>query len=314
MKGIEIRHLRYFMRVAQELHFGRAAEILGVSQAPLSQQIAQLEERIGVRLFDRTTRRVTLTPAGQVFLARSGETLLRFEDAIDEVRSVGGLNAGRLKIGAMPSALYSVLPLALRALSARTPAVQFDMNFHTTEEQLPLLTDRRIDVAFIRPSRSMSGFQTLEVHREGFAAVLPAHSPLARRQILHIRDLKDEKFIGFSDIRGVGYQGTVLRHCRDAGFTPQVVQRVSHTKAVVALAAAGIGVGIVPRWVEHEPLDGLAVRPLAELPEAISTVAAWLTNGLNPLVERFIDCLKAVVPTAERRREAKRMRKRGVSC
>ena len=302
MRGIEIRHLRYFMRVAQELHFGRAAEVLGVSQAPLSQQIAQLEERIGVRLFDRTTRRVTLTPAGQTLLKGSDEILLRFENAIDEARSVGGLKAGRLKIGAMPSALYSVLPLALQALSVRVPAVQFDMNFHTTEEQLPLLADRRIDVAFIRPSRSMSGFQTLEVHREGFAAVLPARSPLAKRESLQIRDLKDEKFIGFSDIRGVDYQGIVLRHCRCAGFTPQIVQRVSHTKAVVALAAAGIGVGIVPRWVEHEPLDGLAVRPLAELPEAISTVAAWRTNGFNPLVKLFTDCLKDVAPTAKNRR------------
>ena len=126
MKGVEIRHLRYFMRVAQELHFGRAAEILGVSQAPLSQQIRQLEERIGVRLFDRTTRTVTLTPAGRALFEKSGEALLGFQDAIDEARTVGGLNAGRLRIGAMSSAIYSVLPSALRALSDQAPAVQFE--------------------------------------------------------------------------------------------------------------------------------------------------------------------------------------------
>lgn len=292
MKGVEIRHLRYFMRVAQELHFGRAAEILGVSQAPLSQQIRQLEERIGVRLFDRTTRTVTLTPAGHALFEKSGEALMGFEEAIDEARTVGGLKAGRLSIGAMSSAVYSILPAALQALSRRAPAVQLDMCFHTTEEQLPMLASRSIDVAFIRPPRSMSGLNTLEVHREGFAAIVSAASPLAARRSLRIEDLRDEKFIGFSDIRGIGYQDIVYQHCRAAGFAPQIVQRVSHTKAVAVLVAAGLGVGIVPRWVEHEPIDGLVVRPLTDLPEAISLVAAWRTEGLNPFVDLFIQCLK----------------------
>lgn len=301
MKGIEIRHLRYFMRVAQELHFGRAAEILGVSQAPLSHQIRQLEERIGVRLFDRTTRTVTLTPAGRALFAKSGEALVGFEAAIDQARTVGGLNAGYLRIGAMSSAIYSVLPDALRALSERAPALRFDMRFHTTEEQLPLLADRKIDVAFIRPPRSMSGLQTLEVHREGFAVVLPASSPLASRKQLRVRDLKDEKFIGFSDIRGIGYQDIVFQHCRAAGFTPQIIQRVGHTKAVTVLVAAGLGIGIVPRWVEHEPIDGLVIRPLEELPEAISLVAAWRVDGLNPFVDLFVQSLKALsLPTGGR--------------
>lgn len=295
MKGVEIRHLRYFMRVAQELHFGRAAEILGVSQAPLSQQIRQLEERIGVRLFDRTTRTVTLTPAGRALFEKSGEALLGFQDAIDEARTVGGLKAGRLRIGAMSSAIYSVLPSALQALSDQASAVQFDMSFHTTEEQLPLLAERKIDVAFIRPPRSMSGLQTLEVHREGFAAVLPSSSPLAARKTLRVEDLRDESFIGFSDIRGISYQEIVFQHCRAAGFSPNIVQRVSHTKAVVVLVAAGLGVGVVPRWVEHEPMEGLVVRPLDELPKAISLVAAWREDGLNPFVDLFVQCLKGVV-------------------
>ncbi|WP_394196832.1 LysR family transcriptional regulator [Litoreibacter albidus] len=292
MKGIDIRHLRYFMRVAQELHFGRAAEILGISQAPLSQQIRQLEERIGVRLFDRTTRTVTLTPAGRALFDKTGEALMRFETAIDETRTIGGLNAGYLRLGVMSSATHSVLPDALRILAARAPDLRFDMCFNTTDEQLPLLEDRKIDVAFIRPPRSTSGLQTLEVHREGFAAVLPAGSPLARRKNLRVYDLKDEKFIGFSDIRGIGYQDIVFQHCRLAGFTPRITQRVGHTTAVAVLVAAGLGVGIVPRWVEHEPIEGLVIRPLDELPEAIALVAAWRTDSLNPFVDLFVQCLK----------------------
>ncbi|MFV0332519.1 MAG: LysR family transcriptional regulator [Tropicimonas sp.] len=292
MKGIEIRHLRYFMRVAQELHFGRAAEILGVSQAPLSQQIRQLEERIGVRLFDRTTRSVSLTPAGRTLFRKAGEALQGFDEAIDEARATGGLKAGRLRIGAMSSATHTVLPAALRAFCANAPAVQVDLSFHTTEEQLPMLGERRIDIAFIRPPRSVSGLQTLEVQREGFAAVIPESSPLARKRDLRIADFRDEKFISFSNIRGISYQEIVFRHCRVAGFSPRIVQRVSHTKAVVVLVAAGLGVGIVPRWVEHEPLPGAVIRPLDELPEAVALVAAWRNDGLNPFVESFVRCLQ----------------------
>jgi len=292
MKGIEFRHLRYFMRVAQELHFGRAAEILGISQAPLSHQIRQLEDRIGVRLFDRTTRTVTLTPAGRALFEKSGEALIGFEAAIDETRTVGGLNAGYLRLGVMSSAIHSVLPDTLRMLAKRAPGLRFDMCFNTTDEQLPLLEQREIDVAFIRPPRSTSGLQTLEVRREGFAAILPAGSSLAKRKNLRVYDLKDEKFIGFGDIRGIGYQDIVFQHCRLAGFTPQITQRVGHTRAVAVLVAAGLGVGIVPRWVEHEPIEGLVIRPLDELPEAVALVAAWRTDSLNPFVDLFVQCLK----------------------
>ena len=294
MKGIEIRHLRYFMRVAQELHFGRAAEILGVSQAPLSQQIRQLEERIGVRLFDRTTRSVVLTPAGRTLFERCGDAMEGFQDAIDEAREAGGLKVGKLRIGAMESAIYSVLPDALKLFSARAPAVEIDISFNTTEQQLPLLSDRKIDIAFIRPPRSVSGLETLEVHREGFAAVLPTSSPLAKRKVLTIGDLRNEDFISFSDIRGVGYQDIVFQHCREAGYRPNIIQRVSHTKAVVVLVAAGIGVGVVPRWVENEPIPGVHARVLNELPEAISLVAAWRADAMNPFVEMFVQCLKQV--------------------
>lgn len=287
MHGIEIRHLRYFLRVAGELHFGRAAEILGISQAPLSQQIRQLEERIGVRLFDRTTRSVRLTPAGKVLFQRAQDALAGVESAIYDTQSAGGLDAGRLTIGTVSLALHTFLPAAMNAFAAGNPAIQLDMMLCTTEEQMALLEARKIDIAFVRPPRSLAGIASREVCKEGFVAVIPAGSWLAKKPSLTVSDMRDERFIMFSTILGIGYQDVVLQRCQQAGFRPNVVQRVSHTMAVVTMVAAGLGVGIVPSWVRNEPLRGVAYRPLEELPKAVSLIVAWRENTTNPFCKSF---------------------------
>lgn len=306
MQGIEIRHLRYFLRVAEELHFGRAAEILGISQAPLSQQIRQLEDRIGVRLFDRTTRRVKLTPAGQVLFERAQRALSGVDVAISDAQSAGGLNAGRLVIGTVSLALHTFLPNAMRSFSAGHPAVKLDMLICTTEEQMALLEAHKIDIAFVRPPRSLAGIASREVHREGFVAVLPETSPLATKPDLSVADMRDERFIMFSAILGIGYQDVVLQRCQQAGFRPNVVQKVSHTMAIVTMAAAGLGVGIVPSWVQNEPLSGVAYRPLEELPQAVSLVVAWRENTTNPFCKAFADASIAAAK-ATKAREAPKM-------
>lgn len=156
-----------------------------------------------------------------------------------------------------------------------------------------MLAKRKNDIAFIRPPRNSGGLESTKVHREGFVALLPPGSPLRDNADLRIADLEDENFIGFSDIRGIGYLGILLHHCRLAGYQPNIVQRVSHTKAVAVVVRAGLGVGIVPQWVEHEPIAGIHIRPLKELPEAISLVAAWRADGLNPFVRAFVECICA---------------------
>ncbi|MEF2071614.1 LysR substrate-binding domain-containing protein [Consotaella aegiceratis] len=298
MQGVDIRHLRYFLRVAEELHFGRAAEVLGVSQAPLSQQIRQLEERLGVRLFDRTTRTVRLTPAGKVMCEKAQATLAALEETIRETRSAGGHNAGRLDIGAVSVAIHTCLPAAFADFCGRNPSVQVDMQLHTTEEQLVLLKERKIDVAFVRPPRSLAGIACEELYREGFVAVLPAASPLAAKENLTLADLRDERFITFSPIIGVSYQDVMLDHCRRAGFRPNIVQQVSHTLTVVTLAAAGLGVGVVPAWVTYEPVDGVVYRPVAELPKAVSLVVAWSIETMNPFVTDFVACTRRAARAA----------------
>lgn len=296
MRGIEIRHLRYFLRVADELHFGRAAEALGVSQAPLSQQIRQLEERIGVRLFDRNTRNVRLTPAGRVFAGKADTIMNAVDDAIDETRMAGGLGSGVLRIGAMSSAVHSILPQAIVSFGKKYPSARLNMYLHTTEGQLELLTSRHIDIALLRPPRIVSGLEMREIYREGFVALVHETSPLADLESLAIKDLKNEPFIGFTGIRGVGYQDIVDRRCREVGFSPKVSQRVSHTIGIVTLVAAGLGVGVVPAWVVNEPVRGVLYRKLAELPPVVSLVCAWRSDTMNPLVALFVAELMANKP------------------
>ncbi|MBD3625746.1 MAG: LysR family transcriptional regulator [Rhodobacteraceae bacterium] len=289
VENIEIRHLRYFLRVAEELHFGRAAEMLGVSQAPLSQQIRQLEERMGVRLFDRTTRTVRLTPAGKVLYDKAQEVLTALEGGIRSTQAAGGLTSGTLKIGAVYVAVFTFMSEVMRAFLERNPKVRMDMQIHTTEEQLSLLKERKIDVAFVRPPRSASGINFSEIHREGFVAALPEQSPIAHRPDLTLSTLRDEAFITYSSIVGVSYQDVVLQQCKKAGFRPNVVQEVSHTHTIVTMVAAGLGVGVVPAWVELTPMKGVVYRPLPELPKAVALVVAWREDSMNPFVKRFVD-------------------------
>ena len=292
MHGIELRHIRYFLRVAEERHFGRAAEILGISQAPLSQQIRQLEHRLGVRLFDRTTRRVSLTPAGAVFYERTQELLSVLSQAIDEVRVAGGLASGSLRIGAMQSAIHSALPAALTEFNKAHPFTQLDLLLHTTEEQLRLLEADKIDLGLFRPPKVTAGFTIHEISKEGFVAVVPASSPLADRDALSIGDLRDEPFIGLSEIRGIGYQDHIFQKCREAGFQPKIIQRVSGTMAIITMVAANMGVGVVPSWVVHEPVNGVHYRSLPELPPSIPLVCAWRSDTGNQLVLPFYHALK----------------------
>jgi len=287
---IDIRHLKYFLRVAKELHFGRAAEMLGVSQSPLSQQIRQLEERLGVRLFDRTTRTVSLTPAGKVLFAKSGAIMAAMDDGIQATRVAGGLSAGQINIGAVQVGLYTFLPEALRTFSERNPSVKLDMQFHTTEDQLELLKNRKIDIAFVRPPRTGTGISFKEVYREGFVAVIPTSSPLADKPDLTFSDLGNEDFITYSSIVGVSYQDVVLQHCRKAGFEPNIVQQVSHTLTIVGFVASGLGIGIVPAWVAFTPMKDIVYRPLPMLPKSVSLVVAWRDDSMNPFIADFVDC------------------------
>lgn len=297
---IELRHLRYFVRVAGELHFGRAAERLGISQAPLSQQIRQLEYLIGVRLFDRTTRSVSLTAAGKTFLAYAQAALASVNDGLMEVQNAVGKNTGRLIIGVMYLSGHQYLPEAVRQFLHRYPDVSIDIRIMTTEEQIQAMADDKIHVGFLRPPRNPGGLSFVKLASEGFVAVLACDNPLARKASLSLTDLRDQPFLVYTSVVGVSFQNVVFRHCRQAGFNPKIVQEVSHAIAIVAMVAAGVGVGVIPEWVSQLPYSGVVYRPLPELPRVVDLAIAWPAHNPSPFIREFVSISRNVAAIAMR--------------
>ncbi|WP_342235357.1 LysR substrate-binding domain-containing protein [Inquilinus sp. OTU3971] len=298
-RGIELRHLTYFACLAEELHFGRAADRLGMAQAPLSQQIRQLEERMGVRLFDRTTRRVKLTAAGEILLRHARDVLSGLDRAISHTRAISGEHVGHLVVGGVHLALSQFLPAIIRAFRQDYPAVSVDVVPLTTAEQLKTLDTGGINVAFIRPTTAAGFMQMERLSSEGFVAVLPRTHPLAAKPDLSLRDFSGQPFIGYAPILGASYSNLVLEAFRQAGVRPMVVQDASHTLSIVTLAAAGVGLGIVPSWVAHMPLPELAYRPLDDLPQAVELAIAWPAGETSPAVLDFVRISRLVA--AQRR-------------
>lgn len=287
--GIEFRHLHYFAVVAEELHFSRAADRLGMAQAPLSQQIRQLEERLGIKLFHRTTRRVTLTPAGEIFLRHAFEILGGVDRAVTHARSISGEDSGTISVSGVHIALSHVLPSIIAEFRSRYPAVTVDVQPMGTAEQLKMIQAGKVQVAFIRPT-SAAGFMKMEhLLKEGFVAVLPVGHPLAQKADLSIRDFAGEPIIAYAPTVGASYHHLVMAAFRRAGVYPMIVQEVSHTLAIATLVGAGIGIAIAPSWLQHSTNPYLVFRSLDEIPQEVELLIAWQAGESSRLVLDFID-------------------------
>lgn len=304
--GIDLRLMTYFVCLADELHFGRAAERLGMAQAPLSQQIKLLEQRLGTQLFHRTTRTVRLTSAGETFLWHAQELLDNVDRAIAHTRSISGEKTGRIVVGGVQTSLSQFLPPIIASFRKSWPAVIVDVVPLGTAEQLRTLESGKINVAFIRPTEE-TGFMRMErLSSEGFVAAVYRDHPLAKRNHIELADFTGERLIGYAPVLGASYSGVVLDSLRQAGVHPNVVQECSHTLSVLTLVAAGVGIAIVPSWVQFTKWPDLLFTPLPSLPRSIDLAIAWPTGETSPLVLDFIetarkhcrgpDYLKTVLP------------------
>lgn len=287
--GIDLRLLSYFVCLADELHFGRAAERLGMAQAPLSQQIKILEQRLGTLLFHRTTRSVRLTSAGETFLWHAQELLDKVDQAIAHTRAISGEAAGRLVVGGVQKALSDVLPPIIAAYRQKWPAVIVDIVPLGTADQLRTLETGDINIAFIRPTEGTGFMQMERLSSEGFVAAIPRTHRLAGRDQIDLADFAGEPLIGYAPILGASYSEDILAALRQAGVHPNVVQKCGHTLSVLTLAASGAGIGIVPAWVQHHHWPDLVFHPLPSLPTSIDLAMAWPTGESSPIVLDFVD-------------------------
>jgi DNA-binding transcriptional LysR family regulator len=261
---VELRHLRYFVAVAEERHFGHAARRLHIAQPPLSQQIRQLEAELGVRLLNRTTRRVELTPAGASFLGRARDVLAAAEAAAVEARRVDAGLEGRLVVGCVGSATYSLLPSLARRLREQMPAVDFSFRGEMlVPDQVDALLRGDVDLALLRPPVDTPGIALTSLRRERFIVALPEGHRLVGRRRLRVDDLREESFIGYPGLGRSVMSERVTALCREAGFEPRIRQEVGETSTLVTFVAAGLGVALVPEPVASLGVTGATYRPLS---------------------------------------------------
>ncbi|GAB3292182.1 LysR substrate-binding domain-containing protein [Parahaliea aestuarii] len=292
---MELRHLRYFAAVAETLHFGRAARKLNISQPPLTQQIRNLEEELGVQLFDRSHRKVALTPAGELFYQRVEAILHQVEKAVGDVRQAAHNEAQTLVIGYMGSAiLREIIPL-VREFHAQHPLVKLEFVIMRSDEQYEALLDGRIDVGFVDLTvqplsdrfRSQKVAFELVVHEALVLAVNPAHT-LAGRERVQIGELRDEKFVTLQRHLFPSNYDKVISQCRQAGFRPDIVAMSEQTDVLLAYVAAGVGVALVPACTAaawDTEVSFVALEPLAAVDVHL------ILNAENPssAVARFRD-------------------------
>lgn len=289
---MELRHLRYFVAVAEERHFGRAAERLHMAQPPLSQQIQQLEAELGVTLLRRTTRKVELTDAGTAYLDRARAVLAAVDDAGEEARRVADGLQGRLVVGCVGSATYSLLPAFARALRDELPAVDFVFRGEMlAPDQLESLLTRRIDLALLRPPVEHPAVNARTVRQDRFIVALPEDHRLARRRRLKIEDLRDEDLIVHAARGRSVMHGIVTDLCRAAGFEPRIRHEVEETSTLVTFVASGLGVAVVPQPVAELGVPGTTYRPLAG-DRSIDLMAAVRADDDSPVLTRALGLLE----------------------
>jgi DNA-binding transcriptional LysR family regulator len=287
-KSLDLRQMRYFLAVADTLHFGRAAERLGVAQPNLSLQIKKSEEALGYPLFERNRRGVTLTPVG-AYLARRAEVLqANFDEVVRTAQQIGRGEEGTLSIGFSGSAMYSRLPLALERFRRKHPRVIVQLREMYAPDQIPLLLDGTLDVGFIRDGTSAQGLRKTPLMREPFYAVLPQSHPKAREQgPLWPRELSEDQFVLFSPrIARLAFHRT-MEVCQADGFTPEIVLEAPQWVTIVSLVAAGMGVSIAPACVNNLNIPGVVFRPLRS--KGWSSIDMWTrTSASNPAAKAIM--------------------------
>ncbi|MEG4572878.1 LysR family transcriptional regulator [Microcoleus sp. N3A4] len=283
---MELRHLRYFIAVAEELNFTRAADRLHIAQPPLSQQIQHLEAELGFQLFRRTKRTVVLTEAGQVFFEESQKIMQQVDRAIQLGRQTSRGELGQLTIGFVSSASHNVVPAILQAFRTLHPAVKLELREMTTNEQLQRLREGQIDIGFIRPPVE-EGINSEIVFREVLIAALPQTHPMADRANVQLRQLSTEPFILFPRSLAPGLYDRIVSFCQQAGFSPIAAQEAIQMQTIVSLVAAEMGVAIVPESMQNFQRLGVVYKPIQEISPIVSIALIWGQNP-TPAVLRFL--------------------------
>jgi DNA-binding transcriptional LysR family regulator len=282
---IELRHLRYFVAVAEELHFGRAALRLHLAQPPLSQQIRKLEDILGYPLFLRTSRAVKLTSAGDVFLERARRTLRNVKEDMEEARSVGRGEEGFLRVGFIGSAMLTALPAMLGRYRRLYPKVNLQLHEAHTSVVVQKLLKGELDAGFLRDGGHTPGLAIEPLFSEPFIAVLPKKHLLARHKTISAGALRDEPFVFFAPAAGALAYEKAVSLCEEHGFRPRVVQEAPQWLTIMRLVGADLGVTIAPACVKQVATPNVACLSLRGAMVESDIELAYRTSEDRAIVE-----------------------------
>ncbi len=286
-QDIELRHFRYFVAVAEELHFGRAAERLHLSQPPLSQQIRNLEESLGYPLFKRTSRSVALTTAGDAFLLRARRTLRNLERDIEDTRSIGRGEVGALNVGFVGSGMLAMLPSIFKTYREAYPKVHLRLHESFTSRVVEGLENGSLDVGILRDSDATEGLQLKTILTEPYVAVLPQSHRCAAQKSISPAMLRDEPFVHYPRSAGARAFDKPLKIFESYGFQPRIAQEASHWLTILRLIGAGFGVSVAPACVRQIASPEVVCLPLRGVKETSHIELAWLVGESRPIVEAF---------------------------
>ncbi|MEF9676298.1 LysR substrate-binding domain-containing protein [Pectobacterium aroidearum] len=292
---MEFRHLRYFIAVAEELHFTRAAVRLNIGQPPLSQQIQSLEAELGVLLFERTRRSVRLTEAGQHFLIRAREILESSEGVASELQRISRGEAGELKISFTSTGLLvEELRTPLRTFRAKYPEVRLTLKEMFTHLQFAALLAGELDIGCVRFNgpRAPDGLTLRWIRNDRLCLVLPDDHPLAGRTDVGIVEVRDEPFIGYPVKAGASVSDYVTMCCEQAGFIPNVTQEAREAMTQIGLVAAGMGVAILPQPMDQLQPKGVCFIPLSDAGAQLRMALVTRESDNSPRVRNFVDLVR----------------------
>jgi len=289
----ELRGLQCFVTLAEELNFSRAAERLHVAQPALSQQIRALEERVGTQLIDRSRRPLRLTEAGQYLATEARQILGALSDATLATLEIGAGRRGWLAIGFTRSAMYSILPVALKAFHHAYPQVELKLFEMLTDEQADALRDMRIHVGIGRQPLPMDGYTTLPLLRERLVVMMAADHPLAKHKKVRVDELADTPLIVYPKHQNAQFKRTVQALYRDAGVTPVVAHEASEIQTAIALVAAGLGVTVVGESVARHGRTDVVSRHFVGPGASQRTLlaASFRSDDASPHLRAFLECL-----------------------
>ena len=283
---MELRHFRYFVALAEELHFGRAAQRLHISQPPLSQQIAALEKEIGVPLLRRTSRVVELTEAGKRFLEEARETLAQANNSVALARRAAKGEIGRLHVGFVP--ICGVIPVAIRRFMRRFPEVRVTLRGMASSEQLDSVLHGRLDLGFVHCPISSTGLSCETVETHTLVAAVPTRHRLSTHRTIEWSALEGEPLIGFPRASAPAAYEVLMGRLRDAGLDPTVVHETDSLLARLRMVGAGLGISLVPSYAARFHRPGVSLRPLA-LPRAVAQIGmVHCPPHVTPAITRFM--------------------------